>query len=196
MPIALNLAGQKFGKLTAISPVRRGGKRYWICICECGEEREIITDGLTRGHSKSCGQCIRFGNTRALKHGFRPKSGATPTYNSWESMKKRIASKEGYALVGMDPRWESFSEFLADMGERPKGMTIDRINNEIGYWKDNCRWANKTTQSRNRRIAVTAGIDGDHIPVAEWARREGISYGAAYKRLRKAGLLEGGYNVR
>lgn len=195
MPIALKLEGRKFGKLTAISPVKRGGKRYWECVCECGQNRTIKTDALTGGNTKSCGQCIRFGNSRALKHGYRPKSGATPTYYSWESMKKRVSSKRQYEHVDMDPRWDSFSEFLADMGERPDGMTIDRKDNSLGYWKDNCRWATKETQSRNRRIAVTVEVDGRDTPVAEWAKTEGVSYGAAYARLRKAGRLKGGYIV-
>lgn len=92
----------------------------------------------------------------------------------------------------MDPRWEDFAVFLADMGERPDGTTIDRRDNTKGYWRDNCRWASKTVQTRNRKIAVAVEVNGVDISVTDWAAQQGISYFVAYARLRKAGKLKGG----
>ncbi len=86
-----------------------------------------------------------------------PNGGPTPTYGTWISMRKRMRNPnhKDFAAYGarldMDPRWDSFENFLADMGERPEGKTIDRINNARGYWPDNCRWSTASEQQHNRR---------------------------------------------
>ena len=87
-------------------------------------------------------------DSAAYKHGMK----GTPTYRSWNSMKSRVHYREDdtYRDVDMDPRWEDFQTFWADMGTRPDGMTIDRIDNARGYWPDNCRWATKEQQRQNQ----------------------------------------------
>lgn len=99
----------------------------------------------------------------ALKHGHARHQGdrnASPTYVSWMAMRKRcddIArdpdNKYAGRGIGYDPAWDSFEQFLADMGERPEGMTIDRIKNDEGYSAGNCQWATPRSQARNRRNA-------------------------------------------
>ena len=99
----------------------------------------------------------------SLRHGHARHVGnvkASPTYVSWTAMRKRCNSlsrdpQSKYAGRGIsyDPRWESFDQFLADMGERPAGTTLDRINNDEGYSAANCQWATPKTQARNRRNA-------------------------------------------
>lgn len=93
------------------------------------------------------------------KHGHRGNTdqARTPTYNSWRAMKMRLTqtTHESYSYYGgrgikMDPRWNDFSKFLEDMGSRPEGKTLDRINYDGDYNKENCRWATAKTQARNR----------------------------------------------
>ena len=87
-------------------------------------------------------------NASQYKHGMH----GTATYRSWNSMKSRVRYREDdtYRNVDMDPRWEDFQTFWADMGTRPDGQTIDRIDNARRYWPDNCRWATKEQQRQNQ----------------------------------------------
>jgi len=86
---------------------------------------------------------------------------ASPTYASWKAMKDRVRRKRGYEAVTICARWmESFTSFLADMGERPEGLTLDRIDNDGPYEPGNCRWATRSEQQRNKRTTrlTPAGV--------------------------------------
>lgn len=194
LPAAIDISGQRFSRLVANYAVAKTGEaRKWHCTCDCGRETFVSTYCLTSKNTKSCGVCVRLGNERARKHGYRPKSGASPTYNSWEGVLKRVDKREEYKHVDIDPRWRSFQSFLDDMGERPEGKTIDRIDNEKGYWKDNCRWATKIEQTRNRRIACFVPFEDKLIPVGEYASLMGMPYRRVWAIFKKNGLLTGGY---
>jgi hypothetical protein len=153
----VNLAGQTFGRWFAMGPIFIEGKRsQWLCICECGEHvKPIQSHQLLSGNSQSCG-CLQKERTREahIKHGLCQSS----TYSSWRSMKCRCdnPSTTGYEYYGgrgitYDPRWKTFELFYEDMGERPERATLDRIDNNKGYYKDNCRWVNESIQSHNQR---------------------------------------------
>lgn len=87
-----------------------------------------------------------------FKHGHNPLNGSpTPTYRSWISLRRRCKSRAHYEGVRVDRRWDDFLAFLKDMGERPSGTTIDRIDPHGDYTASNCRWATPTVQARNRR---------------------------------------------
>lgn len=88
------------------------------------------------------------------RHGHCRKDWQSPTYKSWQSMLWRVRSRPEYRERGIDPRWFVFESFLADMGERPMGKTLERNNNARGYFPDNCRWATPTAQARNRSTAT------------------------------------------
>lgn len=186
---AIDLTGQKFGKLTAIEVVETGRRRKWRCVCDCGRETAVSSDSLRSGNTKACGHC-RGPNQSAKKHGHRPQGARGGAYSSWGSMKTRCSNSNsdsfadyGARGIAYDPRWESFEAFLADMGERPKGTTLDRIDGTKGYSKSNCRWATPIEQTRNRRNARTFEYRGERLAVLEWAHRYGLTYASAYNRL-------------
>jgi|SRR5690606_13156339 len=166
-----DLTGEVFGRLTVDRIVRGeypNGRTWikWACHCECGEKSEVVSQNLLSGHTKSCG-CLNKEIVSILKtkHGMR----GTPEYQSWAGMKTRCDNPEAdnyeyYGGRGIKycEDWESFELFFRDMGERPDGMTLDRINPDGDYCKENCRWATKKEQSFNSRLSKnnTSGRTG------------------------------------
>lgn len=155
-----DLAGQRFGRLVAQarSDRSRGRRTYWVCVCDCGRTIEARADGLKCGDNITCGcgqpQRMRDCHT---KHGLSN----TGTYAAWESMWRRCSDPrdKGYRLYGgrgikVCDRWRDVAAFLADMGERPPGTTLDRIDVDGHYEPGNCRWATKLCQARNTRSNV------------------------------------------
>lgn len=152
------LRGEKFGRLEVIGETKhrtRQGSIKWMCQCDCGKQIIVDTSSLKNGNTQSCG-CLRLDRLRKkiTTHGMSD----TPTYNSWCGMLARCNNSknpryEDYGNRGIKvcERWSSFDNFLKDMGERPKGKTIDRIDNNLGYGLNNCKWATLSEQQRNTR---------------------------------------------
>ncbi len=114
----------------------------------------------------------------------------TSTHVIWMTMRQRCrdTNAKDYARYGgrgikVCERWESFENFLADMGERPAGMSIERDDNDGDYTPDNCRWATRSEQQRNRRSNVLLTHDGVTLCVAEWAIRTGINRMTLHTRI-------------
>ena len=152
-----DISNQRFGRLTAISPTgeKRWGVSIWLCLCDCGKEKLAAVNSLKSGLVKSCGCLAKEKNTqRMTSHGMY----GTSTYKSWDAMIQRCCNKDGknykkYGALGIsvcDDWRNSFENFLRDMGERPSGTSLDRIDGSKGYFRENCRWADSSTQTRNR----------------------------------------------
>lgn len=153
-----DLREQRFGRLIAVEPVKRRGKRVWRCRCDCGGETFVPAGTLNMGKHRSCG-CLRSEQGRRL--GQRSKHGHcnSPTWNSWRNMRRRCYEPTfrnykywGGRGIKVCDRWKLFENFLADMGERPEGHTLDRWPDKDGdYTPTNCRWATPAEQATNRR---------------------------------------------
>ena len=117
-----------------------------------------------------------------------------PTYISWKGMRNRCRLKNvwnyasyGGAGLSYEPSWESYDNFLLDMGERPDGMTLDRIDNTKGYYKDNCRWATPAQQQANRSNCLIITYNGITQTSADWSKQLGLTKGAVWQRIVKYG---------
>lgn len=171
MPARLiDLTERVFRHLTVIERApHTGGQAHWLCRCSCGAHVVAAGSALRTGRINSCG-CQRSATARRRvaehgvpdntrhDHGNSRKAARTPTYISWMNMIQRTSNRKNPAWkdyggrgITVCERWRDFANFLADMGERPAGLTLDRIDNDRGYEPGNCRWATWTEQRLNQR---------------------------------------------
>lgn len=188
--------GQKFGRLTALGVAGRSkdGHVTWTLSCECGNQVIRQSNNLRLQRAHSCGCAASDLHT---KHGGKIRGVMTPEYSSWCSMVKRCYSptdkdyhRYGERGVSVCENWRGdFAAFLADMGERPPGTTLDRWPDANGdYSPENCRWATPKEQARNRRNTTRVLVNGKSVALAEIAEQMGITVGAAHMRLKRGKL--------
>lgn len=190
-----NIAGQTFGRLTVSEESKTvSKKRVWLCKCECGTEKWVASQDIVRGKIKSCG-CLMTEMRGTLNRSHGHTSGkASPTYSSWMAMLSRVRNPNAFGAptyhgMHIDPRWLKFENFLADMGERPEGKTLDRKKGNRGYEPDNCRWASPLEQAQNRSNNVSVIFEGIVMGQAEAARqlavKSGIKFFTALSRIKR-----------
>lgn len=155
----IDMTGRKIGKLTVISKAPqlnyKNTKARWKCKCDCGTITIVQGDNLRNGHSTSCG-CNKDSSEK-VTHGHKRRLCTSRTYSTWRNMWNRCTNPkmDNYKYYGgrgitICDRWKDFNLFLADMGERPEGMFIDRINNNKGYSPENCKWSDRIDQGQNK----------------------------------------------
>lgn len=185
------------GRLTQVG-VSFKQKRTWsrkvaVFACECGNRNIIEVVNVKRGSTNSCG-CVTIEKAKAAKkHGHARARKHSREYRSWCKMHARCNAKQGtenwrwYGSKGIKvcERWADFKAFLMDMGERPEGCTLDRIDGAKGYSPDNCRWATALQQSTNSSSVKLLTHDGVTKTSAQWARDAGLSYNMFLRRIRR-----------
>jgi len=163
-------SGRTFGKLVAINRVESDtrGQACWRCLCACGTYAVVPAARLLSGGARSCGcarrEMLAQGRAR-LRHGHARKGRASAEYRIWTGLHTRCFNPKaqnyrhyGGRGITICARWESFENFLADMGPRPTPLhSIERKNNDGNYEPDNCAWATQSEQCKNRRRRVTSG---------------------------------------
>ena len=197
MPSFRDVSGQRFGRLVAMERAKdnphRPGVVVWDCLCDCGKHCLVPLSSLTSGNTRSCG-CLR--SELLTRHGFAKH----PLRRLWAGMierchkpsHKQFSDYGGRGIYVCD-EWrgpDGLARFISDMGPRPAGLTVDRIDNSGPYSKGNCRWATYTTQMRNRRFNHLITHDGRTACISEWAETLGISHSTLSMRIRGGMRLE------
>lgn len=188
----LDLVGQRFGRLTVIAKTdqRCGRNICWLCQCDCGNEIIVIGFNLKRGTTKSCG-CLR--EEKTTTHG----KTKTRTYDIWSLMKNRCSNPHysqyedyGGRGIAVCDRWLKFENFLEDMGEAPGGLSIEREDNDLGYYKENCIWATRKQQGRNKRNNRLIEFNGRIQCVSAWAEELVVKCITLFNRLKRGWSIQ------
>lgn len=182
-----DITGLRFGRLVVIEKTeqRCASGRLWLLRCDCGNEVRVSKCQVDAGYYQSCG-CLRREMSR--KHGMC----GTPEYQAWADMISRCHGPKnprfkdyGGRGIGVCDRWRSsFEAFYAELGPKPPGALLDRIDNDKGYEPGNCRWVTSKESAQNRRTTRFLSFGGETLSVAAWADRLGINQSALRSRLR------------
>lgn len=194
---SIDMTGKKYGNSIAIRHVgKSSGRQYtWLFACACGEEYVAVGSEVRRGSINECPSCAAKRKLNSVTTHGKTKS---PEYAIWTAMKSRCYNKNTihYADYGgrgikVCDKWKnSFENFFIDMGYKPNGMTIDRINNDGDYEPKNCKWASRLEQSNNKRNNRIITIEGESMTLSQWAKKYKVGESTIRKRLRygKTGL--------
>jgi hypothetical protein len=194
-----NLTGQRIGMLVVLerAPSLKGAST-WMCKCDCGTIKRIRGQYLRNGDAVSCGCYVR---TMRKTHGRKTSKEGTRdrTYTTFTSMKGRVLNPNNPAYCNYGKRgikicdeWMEggFLRFLADMGERPLGTSLDRIDTDGDYCPENCKWSTPIEQAQNRRNSKLLSLQGRTQTLAAWARELNLSRHVLGKKLQSGIMLE------
>ena len=191
-----DLTGQRFGRLAVTGLAEyRGTQPCWHCQCDCGNLRIVLNGSLLRGATKSCG-CLHaeFCHTYTRRHG----QCYTAIYKRWKAMMQRCSidpSKRNYKYyagrgIYVCERWCIFENFYADMGGIPPKGTLERLDNNQGYFKENCIWATQKQQNNNRSDNRLLSYGGKTQTLVMWAEEKSLNPATLRARLRRRWTIE------
>lgn len=195
MGVLIDLKGQRFGRLLVIGFAEMRKKHtYWNCVCDCGNTRTVALSNL-KGNSQSCG-CYRdeYAAERRITHGMSNSL----EFSSWSSFRDRCnnpknTSYKYYKGRGITycERWDKFENFFEDMGERPSvKYSLDRIDNNKGYYKENCRWATSKEQGNNKRNNTLLTVGEITLTISQWSDKNGINKDTISSRIKYGWSIE------
>lgn len=193
----IDLSGQRFGRWLVKKHIGiKYGYRSYLCICDCGTEREVASVSLRNGNSISCGcYSIEYKQARYTTHGFaRSKNKIEYNfYQIWQGIKTRCYNPNAYAYrdyggrgIVMCDEWKNdFTQFFKDMKSTYQlGLTIERKDVNGNYCKDNCIWETRSNQAKNRRSTIWVDTVEGKMTVQDAAKRVGISWVGMYQRVK------------
>lgn len=177
--------------VTERGPNTKNGHPRWRYVCDCGKYGLTSGGNLRGGRSASCGcETARKVRERLTVHGHSKRGRVSVTYSTWSNMLQRVSNEKrhnyhryGGRGIRVCDRWYEFAHFLADMGECPQGMELDRRDNELGYTACNCRWVTRRVNQRNRGSNHLVEWNGVRITVAEASELSGVRYRTILGRL-------------
>lgn len=188
----IDLTGQRFGYLVVVSrhyPYIKSEGTKWLCKCDCGREKVINGTSLKRGATKSCGCYARkITSQLTTTHGLSK----TRLYNCWRGMFSRKKYNPKYRDREICDEWRKFEAF-ADWAYKNgyyDGLSLDRVDNSKGYSPNNCRWATRTVQNRNKSNNVILEYNGESKCISEWCETLGIEKGTVWSRYKKGYSVE------
>lgn len=201
---AMDYTGVRFGKLVgeAFHHSTEDNARVWLMRCDCGGSRLITPSKLnSEGEEAACLPCRKLEGVGILRTATVVREAGSSqglTYASWQAMKTRClnVNDHGYPNYGgrgikiYQPWIESYDNFLSDMGERPEGTTIDRIDGNGNYEPGNCRWATPTEQNNNLSSNHRLSFNGESLTVKQWSRKLKINDQTLHERLKAGWPLE------
>lgn len=200
----VDISGRQFGALLCQRFVGVRKKHYyWLCLCRCGSEKILDSGHLLNGHTRSCG-CEKGAMISMAKRkaGPRQRHKRPPNYTIWASMVQRCvdansSSYSRYGAMGVTvcDRWRygesgisGYECFASDMGARPSAAySIDRIDTFSGYCKENCQWATRKTQSRNKRNTLYVELSGSRVPLKDACENLDLPYNTIFQRIKILG---------
>ncbi len=195
-----DLTGRRFGRFLVLSRKESiKGCSAWKCQCDCGTIKTVRGPALRSGDIVSCGCYHRDNHTKHGRRKNREDNKSDRTYTSYISMKARVLNPNAHAYENYGGRgikicesWleGGFEQFLADMGERPDGKSLDRIDHNGDYCPENCRWSTPKEQAENRRSSVLVTFNGETKCISAWARELSIERYAIHSLIKKGKTLD------
>ncbi len=197
MPAYIDISGKRFGRLVVLhrvdSPKFHMKKiTYFLCKCDCGNNIITRSSAIQSNHTKSCG-CYKSDIKRQQCKNIWTTHGMTQskTYKTWAGIKRRCNNKNdkrypdyGGRGIKVCSRWNRFENFLIDMGEKPTpNYSIERIDNNKGYNKNNCVWIPQNEQGNNKRNNVIFEFNGQIKTLAHWSKYLNINIGTLRNRI-------------
>jgi len=190
-----DISGMRFGMLSVVKMNGRvtspcgSIKTTYLCLCDCGKKTTTKRSNLVNGYTKSCGCYLKIAPKEKAIHNLT----GTRIYKCWSNMKTRCTNENnkhfdsyGGRGISVCKEWSSsFVKFHEDMGDMPKNKTIDRIDVDGDYSKENCRWATIKTQSRNKRNTRYVKFGGLEKSLSDWCEEFGLNYYTTHSRLFK-----------